>query len=151
MTRALYQYDYGQTLTFEDFELGETVEVHFGNKGEDETVVCYLDAEGVKIPDELLKTGKDIDAWIYLHNSQNEGESVYHVIIPVMKRAKFEYDETNIPDNGGGNDQPTGGDEPGGGEEPGGGDDPNGNNGGSGGETPIDENDPNYQPPADEG
>lgn len=98
VTRALYQNDYGQTLKFdEEFGIGDTVEVHFGNKGDAETIVKFGNARGVKIPDQLLKTGKDIDAWVFHHDCRCNGESVYHVIIPVVQRGRIEGETDDKP------------------------------------------------------
>ena len=97
VTRALYQHDYGQTLKFEGFDFGNSVEVHFGNKGDEATVVRFGGPHGVQIPDELLKTGKDIDAWVYMHDRRCNGESVYHVEIPVVKRGKVEDEKPDEP------------------------------------------------------
>lgn len=93
VTRALYQYDYGQELLFDGFDIGDSVEVHFGNKGDETTIVRFGNNNGVRIPNELLKTGKDIEAWIYMHERQCNGESVYYILIPVMQRGMVGDDE----------------------------------------------------------
>ena len=97
VTRALWQHDYGQKLLFEGFDLPETIEVHFSNKGDENTIVKFGDRRGVRIPDELLTSGKDIDAWVYTHKFRCDGESAYHVIIPVMKRGKVEETQDEEP------------------------------------------------------
>jgi len=86
VTRALYRHDYGQTLKLEGFDVGGSVEVHYGNKGDEQTIVKFGPEDGIEIPDELLTTGKDIDAWIFMHDKEHNGETTYHVIIPVMER-----------------------------------------------------------------
>lgn len=43
-------------------------------------------ANGVEIPDEYLTTGKPINAYIYLHDSIDSGETVKKVSIQVHGR-----------------------------------------------------------------
>lgn len=85
----LYQYDYGQTLKFEGLDLPSAYEVHFSNtasaNGTAKTQIGTATG-GVSIPDEYLKTGKYIYAFVYLHVGANDGETEYTVIIPVRKR-----------------------------------------------------------------
>ena len=103
VTRALTQYDYGQVLEFDEgFELGETYDVHFANYGDmdRETVVVTGDANGAAIPDTCLEHGSDILAWIYVHSGEDDGESVYRIIIPVMKRPGYTRTEPTEPSEG---------------------------------------------------
>lgn len=87
ITSVLYQYNYGNILVFEGIEnLPEYFEVHFANKG-DETTRTQIGHDGqVEIPDEYLETGKQIIAYIYLHETAADGETVYKTIIPVRNR-----------------------------------------------------------------
>lgn len=88
-TRHLYQWDYGIVLRFAGLDLPTAYTVHFSNQplsGEAKTQVG--DADGVVIPDEYLTTGSDVYAWVYLHTSADDGETVYMVTIPVTKRPK---------------------------------------------------------------
>lgn len=85
----LYQYDYGQGLVFADLDLPEAYEVHFSNmsmKGESTSQIG--DENGVSIPDMYFLSGEDIFAWIYLHEGEDDGETVYKVTIPIKKRAQ---------------------------------------------------------------
>lgn len=83
---ALYQYDYGQRLVFQNIELPPTYEVHFANDGDTETITMLGDGDGVLVPDELLLTGKNIKAYIYLHAGEDDGETEYCATIPVAVR-----------------------------------------------------------------
>ena len=83
---ALYQYDYGQRLVFQNIELPQTYEVHFANDGDTETITMLGDVDGVLVPDELLLTGKIIKAYIYLHAGEDDGETEYCATIPVAAR-----------------------------------------------------------------
>ena len=83
---ALYQYDYGQRLVFQNIELPPTYEVHFANDGDTETITMLGDGDGVLVPDELLLTGKNIKAYIYLHAGEDDGETEYCATIPVAAR-----------------------------------------------------------------
>ena len=86
-TRRLWQYDYGMKLLLEDIDLPDSYEVHFSNGVSGEAVTVIGSAEGVGIPDQVLTTGESIHAWLYLHTGENDGETVYHIIIPVFPRA----------------------------------------------------------------
>lgn len=89
----LYQYDYGQFLKFEGLDLPDAYEVHFSDTLRDDgtakTQIGTTTEEGVSsvlIPDEYLTTGKYVYAFIYLHSTEDDGETEYVVTIPVQKR-----------------------------------------------------------------
>ena len=85
----VWQYDYGLTLQFEGIELPDAYETHFSNAlrgGTAKTVIGG--ADGVCIPDEYLAAGTTVYAWIYLHAGEDDGETVYSIMIPVKARAK---------------------------------------------------------------
>ena len=89
----LYQYDYGQFLKFEGLDLPDAYEVHFSDTlredGTAKTQIGTTTEEGVSsvlIPDEYLTTGKYVYAFIYLHSTEDDGETEYVVTIPVQKR-----------------------------------------------------------------
>ena len=89
VTRALYQHDYGQILVLgEGFP--EINEFHFSNTGGEKTYVQFGDNRGVRIPDEVLADGNDIEVIMYSHVSPCDGESTYKVFIPIIKRNKVE-------------------------------------------------------------
>lgn len=88
-TRAIFQYNYGMILQFEGVDLPDVYEVHFSNSSDDKSLTQIGDSNGVDIPNEFLITGEDIKVWIFLHSTDNDGETVYHVVIPVIKRAEI--------------------------------------------------------------
>ena len=86
-TKTLYQHDKGQILIFEGIELPETFEVHFSN--DEYGGVSYAEKgknSGVSIPDAYLATGEYVYAWLYAKGSEDEGETLYTVVMPVSKR-----------------------------------------------------------------
>lgn len=89
-TVSNYQYNYGQILQFDDLNLPEAYEVHFASRefgGEAYTQIG--NADGVTIPDELFQVDAlAIYAWVYLHATADDGETVYKVTIPLARRAK---------------------------------------------------------------
>ena len=89
VTRALYQHDYGQIL-----ELGEGFpevnEFHFTNTGSEETYVQFGTNKKVRIPDEVMKNGSDIEVFLFCHVNPCDGESIYRIYIPIIKRNKIE-------------------------------------------------------------
>ena len=95
-TAPLYQFDYGQELVFEGFDLPSAFEVHFANEFEGEATTQIASDNVVTIPDAYLTSGANIYAWIFLHTGENDGETVFHIEIPVMERAA-PTDETPSP------------------------------------------------------
>ena len=92
-TPPLYQYDYGQILQFTEIDLPATYEVHFGNSPYGNAVTVLGDENGVAIPDMYLTTGDAVHAWLFLHTGENDGETMYHVMIPVRIRPEV----TDVP------------------------------------------------------
>ena len=88
-TMPLYQYDYGQVLQFVDADLPGAYEVHFSNSECGESTTAIGGPEGVAIPDAYLATGLPVHAFVYLHNEADDGETVYHVMIPVITRPEI--------------------------------------------------------------
>ena len=83
----LYQWDYGQILQLQDIALPSAYEVHFAASRTAATSYTVIgDAAGVAIPDALLLTGESIYAWLYLHAGEDDGETVFQVVIPVISR-----------------------------------------------------------------
>jgi hypothetical protein len=77
------------TLVFRGIELPENYEVHFSNRDvSGESKAMLGNADGVAIPDEYLLTGNNVYAWVFLHDTADDGETVYKVTIPVAKRAE---------------------------------------------------------------
>ena len=67
--------------------MGNVIEVHFSNTQKTGFTVTVLgDPEGVLIPDACLLSGKEIYVWLYLHEGEDDGETVYTITIPVISR-----------------------------------------------------------------
>lgn len=88
VTGGLYQYDYGQRLIINGVALPNTYEVHFSNEQYGSSKTVLGDSTGVAIPDEYLTSGNSIHVWVYLHDGDEDGETEYHGIINVIRRAK---------------------------------------------------------------
>ena len=87
-TEACYQYDYGRILRLNDLELPDEYEVHFSNSDRGSSITMIGDSNGVSIPDEFFVSGETIYAWIFLHEGENDGETVKEVIIPIIRKSK---------------------------------------------------------------
>jgi len=87
-TAPLWRYDYGQELTIEGLDLPSYFEVHFSNAlhGNSKTSV-YSDGSCI-IPDEYLQNSGTVYAWIYLHDTNDDGETEYQIVTQVRERAK---------------------------------------------------------------
>lgn len=87
-SRPLYQYDYGQKLKLSGIHLPEMYEVHFSKSRSGTSVTVIGDESGVDIPDSLLETEGEVIAWVYLHTTEDDGETKYEITIPVKGRAQ---------------------------------------------------------------
>lgn len=87
-TAPLYQYDYGQTMTFEGFDLPSSFEVQFSNEFQGDAITQIASDGAVSIPDMMLTSGENVYAWIFLHQGEEDGETVYYIEIPVIQRAE---------------------------------------------------------------
>ena len=83
---SLYQWDYGQLLIISGLDLPSPFEAHFCNDGDAETVTMLGNDNMVTIPDQFLTRGKSINAYIYLHTGDDDGETEYKITIPVLTR-----------------------------------------------------------------
>ena len=92
-TESVFQYDYGLVLQITGITLPEEYEVHFGNDNSKSAKTVTGGATGVAVPDEYLRNGEDVHAWLYLHTSNDDGESVFHIHIPVIERAAIDKEE----------------------------------------------------------
>jgi len=92
-TDPAFQYDYGLKLILDGVELPEEYDVQFGNTNSAANKTVKGDATGVLIPDEYLRNGEDIHAYLYMHTSEDDGFSVYHIHIPVIGRAAIAEEE----------------------------------------------------------
>lgn len=87
-TSTIWQYDYGQVLVIDGLDLPEYYEVHFTDSTESTAIIQIGSADGVAIPDDLLRSGNHILAYIYLHTGDADGETVKTIHIPVNKRTE---------------------------------------------------------------
>ena len=66
VTAPITQYDYGYLLLPEGEELPATYEIDFSNDEKNGTSLpVYGDSEGAEVPEELIRTGKDVFAFYY--------------------------------------------------------------------------------------
>lgn len=80
-----YKYDIGQILRITGLELPESYIVDFCNSGDATTISMVGTADGVRIPDEFLQTGKPVKAYIVLSGEDNT-QTRYEITIPVNAR-----------------------------------------------------------------
>ena len=86
-TAPLWQWDYGQALCITGIDLPAAFEVHFSTNKTGGVSTVAVGADGqVTIPSMLLTIGKSLNAWIYLSDSEGEGETEYSILIPVKAR-----------------------------------------------------------------
>lgn len=87
-TGAVWQWNYGQVLVFDDLDLPVAYEVHFSNYKTGTSVTQIGSDAGVSIPNSLFESGLNIYAWVYLHETETDGTTMYFVTIPVRRRAE---------------------------------------------------------------
>ena len=85
-TDPVFQYDFGLKLIIDGVTLPEEYEVQFSNTDSASSKSTTGNANGVEIPDEYLRNGEDIHAYLFLHTTEDDGFSVYHIHIPVIGR-----------------------------------------------------------------
>ena len=85
-TDPLWQYDYGQVLVFDDVDLSGEFEAHFGNDMHKDAHCVIGSNNEVEIPDECLRSGKNVLCWIVLRPTENISNTQYIVRIPVRNR-----------------------------------------------------------------
>lgn len=84
-TNAVYQYDVGRVLVFDGLKLPTSYQVHMSNSPTATAYTVLGDANGAPIPDELLKSGLPIHAYVYV-SDENSGVTVRHAFIPVTAK-----------------------------------------------------------------
>ena len=87
-TAKRWQYDYGQLLSFSGIELPSTFECQFSNIERGEAITQIGSNNTVTIPDAMFLRGAHIYAWVFLHTGEDDGETEYMAVIPIMKRAQ---------------------------------------------------------------
>ena len=81
-TAPLMKEDHGIYLKIEGIDLPATYEIDFSNERKNGTSVTMVgNADGVLIPTQFIKTGKDIFAFLY-HVGEDYGKTVYTFCIP---------------------------------------------------------------------
>ena len=91
VTAPIVKEDYGLYLKIEGLELPSTYEVDFSNDEHSGSSVTMIgNADGVLIPSQFIKSGKDIFAFLY-HVGEDFGRTVYKFRIP----NKLRPDRTN--------------------------------------------------------
>ena len=88
---SLWQWDYGQIMVFPDLNLPDAYEVHFATSTDTATAIGT--ADGVQIPDECLTKSGSVNVYIYLHEGADDGETVYHAVLPVIGRSEPTHEE----------------------------------------------------------
>lgn len=83
-----YQYDEKQILIITGLDLPEYYTVDFCNEGDEETIPMVGTAEGVQIPDDVMKSGKNVKAYIVLTGEDEDVQTRYEITIPVNVRPK---------------------------------------------------------------
>ena len=82
VTAPIVKEDYGLYLQIEGVELPSTYEVDFSNSEHSGTSVTMIgNADGVLIPAQFIKSGKDVFAFLY-HVGENYGRTVYKFRTP---------------------------------------------------------------------
>lgn len=94
-----YYHDYRQVLRCEDIELPDTWELHIANdKNAAKAQVVLGSANGAEIPSSYFKSGTAIYCWIFLHDTEYDGETVYQIKIPILNRPEPDYEEPIEPE-----------------------------------------------------
>ena len=87
------QYDYGQVLRIAGLDLPEAFEVHFANAGDTTTITQIAQNGVVEIPDQFFRSSKQINAYIFLHDGETDGETEYKITIGVLPRPAISDEE----------------------------------------------------------
>lgn len=84
-----WQYDYGQKLTFNGFDLPDGFEVHFSCSRDEPAIVTHGVNNSVDIPDELLSDGRPVLGWVFIRGEVS-GSTICEFEIPVSRRPRRE-------------------------------------------------------------
>lgn len=95
ITRKIFQYDYGQEVQIKGLNLPQSFEFHISNSNNPTTSskIFLGNNNKIEIPDEFLISGEDIFIWIFLHQTESDGETRYKINIPIQKKPKPENKE----------------------------------------------------------
>lgn len=97
--RQLTQWDYGQVLNICGLNIEtDTIQVHFSTDGSENALIVIGRVEDgniyADIPNSLLKSGRDITAYVYKADKES-GKTIYKIVLYVKKRPRPE--EYNSP------------------------------------------------------
>lgn len=83
-----YQYNFGQKIRFTGIpNIPAAYETHFANAGQTTPAERIMNnGEFVDVPNYLFTSGADIYAWIYVHDTESDGETLYKARIPIINR-----------------------------------------------------------------
>ena len=89
-TRPIWQWSYGQILKISGLDLPFSYEVHFSNEElTGQTITMIGDENGVEIPDQFISSNDEvIYAWLFLHEGEDDGETVSEIIIQKKLRSE---------------------------------------------------------------
>ena len=96
-TEALYQFDRGQVLVFDNVNLPQTYRVIFSNGVRREGKSYVGGPDGVQIPDEYFLSGCNIMCWLILSDASS-AEVEYVVRIPIRLRSPLSEEEQELYD-----------------------------------------------------
>lgn len=91
-TRHLFQYDYGQELHLDGFPIPATFEMHF-SVGQGKTVTMIGTDGVIAVPDQCLQRAGTAAAWLFLHDTEDDGETKCVFVMPVDPRGAITYQE----------------------------------------------------------
>ena len=89
-TQAITQRDHGRIYRFCDLNLPNTFEIHFANSQIGQSKRVIGENGEVEIPDEFLVDGQNVYAFIFLHETPDDGETRYMIISPVTPKGPVE-------------------------------------------------------------
>lgn len=96
-TAPAYRFNYGNILEFEGLDLPQAFEVHFSNSETGDSTTSIGQDNAVEIPNIYFKGYGSIFAWVYLHDTESDGETVKKVVIPLRERANItNYEPTPV-------------------------------------------------------
>ena len=94
ITRKIFQYDWGQEVYIKGLDLPQSFEFHISNNNTKTFSKIFLGNNNkIEIPDEFLISGEDILIWIFLHQTEFDGETRYKITIPIERKPKPENQE----------------------------------------------------------
>ena len=87
-TAPRYRYDYGQILELIGIpNLPDAFEAHFANEEEGTAVTVIGQAGRVPVPDKLFESGLPVYCWVYVHDAETDGRTIWKTKTPVRQRA----------------------------------------------------------------